>query len=281
MSVRYTFSAFADEAAPGIQDQIAALVASGIGAIDVRSVDGVNVLAMSDRALDETRAACDEAGITVQSVGSPVNKVVFSHLTMSEETAKLSQAIRAAKTLGTKRIRVFTPEVPPSQGKAAWAELRPLMETMIKMAADEDMLLLHENDAHYFGAFPAHAEILFGEFGGPHFKAAFDFANTVLIGFRPMRDWFPWLLPYLDTVHIKDAVELDHTVVAAGEGDGQVGETLKFLFGQGWRGALTLEPHLQAAGPLGGFSGPELFAHAAARMRAVAEESVAETMSQE
>ncbi|MHB8636997.1 MAG: sugar phosphate isomerase/epimerase family protein [Fimbriimonadaceae bacterium] len=269
----FPLSAFGDEAGSSAQEQVDALVKSGLHGLDVRSVDGVNVLAMTDEALMATREACEAHGRHVQAVGSPINKVAFSHSTLNDETQKLAGAIKAAKILGTRRIRIFTPETPPNQGPAAWAELKPVMETMVSMAADADVVLIHENDGHYYGAFPAHAKRLFEAIGGPHFRAAFDFANTVLIGFRPMRDWFPWLLPHLDTLHIKDAVESEHQVVAAGEGDGQLVETLRFLVSQNWHGPLTLEPHLKAAGPLGGYSGPELFAYAAERMKAVVAEA--------
>lgn len=265
----FPLSAFGDEAGASALDQVDALVKCGIHGLDVRNVDGVNVLALTEDALKATRETCEGKGRVVQAVGSPINKVQFSHTTLADESAKLIQAIKAAAILGTRRIRIFTPETPPHQGPAAWAELKPVMEEMVRIAADADVVLIHENDGHYYGAFPEHAKRLFGEIGGPHFRAAFDFANTVLIGFRPMRDWFPWLLPHLDTLHIKDAVEGDHKVVAAGDGDGQLVETIKFLMSQGWHGPLTLEPHLQAAGPLGGYSGPELFAHAAAKLKAV------------
>ncbi len=269
----FPLSAFGDEAGATIQEQVDALVATGIRGLDVRSVDGVNVLKLTDGALHATREACEKAGRHVQAVGSPINKVEFSHNTLAEETAKLTQAINAAKILGTRRIRIFTPETPPHQGLAAWAELLPVMKTMVSMAVDADVVLVHENDARYFGAYPDHAKPLFEDLGCDNFKAAFDFANTVLIGFRPMRDWFPWLLPHLDTIHIKDAIEADRQVVPAGEGDGELVATMRFLISQNWHGPLTLEPHLKAAGPLGGFSGPELFAHAAERMKAVVVEA--------
>ena len=269
----FALSAFGDEAGSSVKEQVGALVKSGLQGLDVRSVDDVNVLAMTEDALRATREACEGAGRTIQAVGSPINKVHFSHSTLADETGKLSRAIKAAKILGTRRIRIFTPETPPHQGPAAWAELKPVMDVMVSMATDADVVLIHENDGHYYGAFPEHAKRLFGEIGGPHFKAAFDFANTVLIGFRPMRDWFPWLLPHLDTLHIKDAVEAEHQVVAAGLGDGQLVDTLRFLISQNWHGPLTLEPHLKAAGPLGGYSGPELFAYAAERMKAVVAEA--------
>ena len=224
----FPLSAFGDEAAADADEQIAALVNSGLQGLDVRSVDGINVLAMTEEALHATREACEASGRYVQAVGSPVNKVPFSHTTLAEETEKLGRAIKAAKILGTRRIRIFTPETPPHQGPAAWAELKPVMDTMVSMAVDADVVLIHENDGHYFGAFPTHARRLFDEIGGPNFKAAFDFANTVLIGFRPMRDWFPWILPHLDTLHIKDAIEAEHSIVPAGEGDGELVETMKF-----------------------------------------------------
>jgi sugar phosphate isomerase/epimerase len=48
-------------------------------------------------------------------------------------------------------------------------------------------------------------------------------------------------------------------VVPAGQGDGQVRETLAALRDSGFDGYLSLEPHLATAGSFGGFSGPDLF----------------------
>jgi sugar phosphate isomerase/epimerase len=131
------------------------------------------------------------------------------------------------------------------------------MSDQRRLAQDMGVTLIHENDGRYWGAYPENAKRLFEDLGSDNFKACFDFANTVLLGFRPMEDWFPWLLPYLDTIHIKDAK--DGKVVASGEGDGQIEETMRWLITQGWSGPLTMEPHLSAAGPYGGFSGEQLF----------------------
>ena len=88
-----------------------------------------------------------------------------------------------------------------------------------------------------------------------------------------MSDWFPWVLPYLDTLHIKDAIEADHKIVPAGEGDGELLDAFNWLVSQGWSGPLTIEPHLAAAGPRGGFSGEELFEVAVVALRKVAGEA--------
>jgi len=65
--------------------------------------------------------------------------------------------------------------------------------------------------------------------------------------------------------------------VPAGRGDGQLAQTMRFLAERGWSGPLTLEPHLKAAGPFGGFSGPELFGAAAMALRETAATAGVET----
>jgi sugar phosphate isomerase/epimerase len=51
--------------------------------------------------------------------------------------------------------------------------------------------------------------------------------------------------------------------VPAGEGDGEWRQTLAALRDSNFTGLCSLEPHLAAAGPSAGFSGPALFRRAA------------------
>src|SRR6516164_644936 len=84
------------------------------------------------------------------------------------------------------------------------------------------------------------------------------------------------LRPHLEYVQVKDAVLATGTVVPAGDGDGEVRETIRALHADGFDGFFSLEPHLSAAGPLGGFSGAELFATAhAAFTRLLDDEGIA------
>jgi sugar phosphate isomerase/epimerase len=71
------------------------------------------------------------------------------------------------------------------------------------------------------------------------------------------------LRPYIEYVHVKDALSGSDRVVPAGEGDGQLPETLSALRASGFDGFFSLEPHLASAGTYSGFSGPELFRKAA------------------
>jgi sugar phosphate isomerase/epimerase len=66
---------------------------------------------------------------------------------------------------------------------------------------------------------------------------------------------------------VKDARAATGQVTPAGEGDGQLVETLTALRDDGYTGFASLEPHLADTHALGGFSGPAAFGRAARAFR--------------
>jgi sugar phosphate isomerase/epimerase len=252
-------SGFTDEISADLSAQLDGAVALGLGAVDIRSVDGINVLSLTDEQLATVRDGAHRRELAIACVGSPVNKVPLTPADRDREREKLGRALHAADVLGTDRVRIFTPEATPSHDPDAWPRVEDWMAEQVAMAKTANKILLHENDGRFWGAYPDQAQKLFQRFGGPNFRLAFDFANTVLLGYRPVEDWLGWMVPYLDTLHIKDADRASGQVVPPGQGEGRLLETFTSLAGQGWQGTLTLEPHLKAAGPYGGFSGFDLF----------------------
>ena len=269
MAQEFVLTGFADEISPDLQTQVQTLVKLGVKGLDLRSVDGINVLDLTPSDLSRVHDLCEENGIHVQSIGSPVNKVPYDVMNAATEMDRLRRAARAANLIHVKRIRIFTPEAPEDQHDAMASNVIAWMSEQRRIAEGEGVILLHENDAKFWGAYPANAKRLFEALGNGSFRAAFDFANTTLLGFDAMTDWFPWLLPYLDTIHIKDARKSEGKVVPAGQGDGNIADTLKYLIAEEWSGPLTLEPHLQSAGVYGGYSGEALFEVATSALREV------------
>ena len=92
----------------------------------------------------------------------------------------------------------------------------------------------------------------------PKLRTAFDFANFVEAGEDPLDNW-PLLKPYTVHIHVKDCRKSDGKMVPAGEGNGNIGPILKDAYASGYRGFLTMEPHLSQGGQFSGFTGPKLF----------------------
>jgi sugar phosphate isomerase/epimerase len=80
------------------------------------------------------------------------------------------------------------------------------------------------------------------------------------------------LRPHLVYLQVKDAVAATGVVVPAGEGDGELRETLTALRDDGYTGFASLEPHLADQHALGGFSGPYEFGRAARAFAALTTE---------
>jgi sugar phosphate isomerase/epimerase len=80
---------------------------------------------------------------------------------------------------------------------------------------------------------------------------------------RPFTDGYAMLRPYLEYLQVKDALADSGEVVPAGEGDGELRETVAALRDSGYAGFASLEPHLAIQHSMGGFSGPAAFGRAA------------------
>ena len=252
----FILSAFGDEADADLAKQIDVLASEGVRHLEFRAAWGRNILDLDREQLAAAVALLRERDFHVSAIGSPIGK---SNLTLPREyeMERLERAIVAAEALDTPLIRVFSFYIPEGQAAEHREEVLGRMAALAGRAAEAGMTLVHENEREIYGDIPERCADLMRTVGSPALRNAFDAANFVQVGVRPMDEGWPLLAGYTNHIHIKDAVFADKSVRAAGEGDGQVPELLQALADQGYEGFLTVEPHLKVAGPFGGFSGEE------------------------
>jgi len=258
-SVAWTLSGFGDEIDPDPAVQVAVLQALGARHIEVRSAWGTNVVDLDDEQLSTLAAFLTRSGMAVSAVASPIGKVDVA-LDPALEVARLRRVIRVAHALKTPNIRVFSfyraDGVPVESIRD---DVLTRMRLLADLAEKEGVVLLHENEKDIYGDTPERVLDLVESVGSPALRLAWDNANFVQVGVKPFTDGYAMLRPYLDYLQVKDAVAATGTVVPAGQGDGQLVETLTALRDDGYTGYASLEPHLSSAHELGGFSGPEAF----------------------
>lgn len=260
---RWTLSGFGDEIDTDPRVQIAVLKALGAAHIEVRSAWGVNVVDLDDEQVAGLAGLLRGQGMGVSAVASPIGKVDVA-LDPQHEVARLRRVIRVAHALGTPNIRVFS--FFRAEGVSA-EEVRDDVLVRMRLLAEEaereGVVLLHENEKAIFGDVPERILDLVESVGSPALRLAWDNANFVQVGVRPFAEAYEPLRPYVDYLQIKDAVAATGAVVPAGEGDGELFESLRAFRDSGYSGFASLEPHLDEAFELGGFSGPEAFGRAA------------------
>ena len=230
--------AFADEASSELAGQIAALKRNGISQLEIRGVNGKNIKDLSRDEVKAVKAALDEAGISVWSIGSPIGKISLAD-DFDAHVEDFKKILEAADILGARNIRMFS--FFPAEGMreeevkdAVYARVSVLLSLTPKY-----ITLCHENEKEIFGENTENCLWLHRTF--PRLRAVFDPANFVQCGVDTAKAWEA-LRAYVDYLHIKDAVS-DGTVVPAGMGIGNVPAIVGDYLARGGD-VMTLEPHL-------------------------------------
>jgi 3-dehydroshikimate dehydratase len=264
-------SGFADEISPDLDQQIATCKKLGITHFELRGVDGKNVLAFDDAMRRAVKAKLDAAGLGVVSIGSPCGKQPIDKprdfLLDQFKTAR-----DAAAFFGAPFIRVFSFYPEGGEGKGPVEPIRDrvidLLHAQCELLAGSDIVMVHENEKGIYGDIGPRCVDLMTSINHPRLRTAFDFANFIQSGQDPLETW-PVLRPYTVHIHIKDAIRGTGEVVPAGKGDGKIAEIIKDAYANGYRGFLSLEPHLKLAAHSHGETGPELFETAVSALRDV------------
>lgn len=242
---KFILSAFSDEAAAPLAEQIEALHEAGITCMEPRFVDGKGILDLSDEELSAMKAMLDEAGIGLSSIGSPIGKYDIT-ADFEPHFEKFKHACEVAKKLGTPRIRLFSFFIPAGEAPAKYRdEVIARMTRMQEYAAAEGLILCHENEAKIYGEQPAEVRDLLAAV--PGLRAIWDAANYILRGADPIEGYLA-SAERIEYCHIKDAIVYDKgIIVPAGEGEGCMKDILTRLSDATDATVyLTLEPHLNA-----------------------------------
>ena len=262
--------AFADEISPDLDEQVRVCRACGVPRLELRSVNGINVLDFDRDLRERVRSTLRDAGMSVACIGSPIGKVKVSE-PWDAHFDRFKIAVELAEFFAARMIRLFSYYPSDEGGEAARHrdEVMRRMRAKVEYVRDRDIILVHENESHIFGERGAACLELMRTIDSPKLRCAFDFANFIVgPGERPRDNW-PMLKPYTAHFHVKDARLADRAIVPADEGDGEIGAILADAYRSGYRGLVSLEPHLSAAGQFSGFSGPQLFTRAVEALRDV------------
>ncbi|MBZ0291831.1 MAG: sugar phosphate isomerase/epimerase [Anaerolineae bacterium] len=265
-------SAFGDEIATDLETQLKTLNELAIHHLEFRAAWGVNVLYLSDEQVAQVRQLCDDAGVTVSCIGSPLGKSPIED-PIEKELGNMRRILEVADQLGTKNIRIFSFYPPDTSTNAHYDQYVDEAADRLRqmVAAAEGFNLLLENEKEIVTDTPERCYAVLSQVEGLGF--IWDPANFVQCGVADQIDLY-WdnLSPFIQYIHIKDALLEGGKVTVAGAGDGQVKKLLTQLRDTGYDGVLALEPHLVVAGHSSGFSGVDGITQAVGALRGLLEE---------
>jgi sugar phosphate isomerase/epimerase len=254
-------SGFADEAADGIDGQIAVTRALGWPCIEARNIDGVNIHDMPDAAFEEVRRKLDAAGIGINCFGSSIaNWSKSVDEPFAETLATVERAIRRMRALEVPLVRIMSYAIlRDADGRALpdqkTAERFLRLNEICGRFLDAGITPVHENCMNYGGMSWEHSLEMLAAVPGlklvydtgnpgitPDFRKPFPYPN------QDARECYDKLRQYAVHVHIKDGVRDPATgeerFFFPDEGVCAVGETLDDLIASGYDGDFSIEPHM-------------------------------------
>jgi sugar phosphate isomerase/epimerase len=268
-------SAFADEVSEELREQAKYLSDEGVRYIELRLVNKKNIVELNKAELHEAKKLIEDFGLKVSAIGSPIGKVGLDE-PFGPHLDKFRHAVELALFFQTPFLRIFSYYAPRGENIDGYRdEVIERMRAKVDIVKDIDVILVHENERGIYGHSAENCVELIETVGSPKLRLAYDPANFVTgdgITDNITSCW-PLMKPYVVHVHIKDWKVGADVGSIPGEGDGQIKELLGELAVSGYEGFVTMEPHLQAGGQFGGFTGHELFSKAIAAVRKISQQA--------
>ena len=238
----FIFSAFADEAGKTLAEQLEALKANGMTLIEPRGLDEGNISGFSAEQCKKVRAVLDEHGVGLSAIGSGYGKIRITD-DFSPHFEQFCQGVENARILGTDKIRMFSFYIPEGERPEDYRdEVFARLEKMADYARLHGVWCCHENEKGIYGDTLERCLDILTTFEGK-IRGVFDPANFIQCGVKPLPA-YKALAPYIEYMHVKDALFADGTVVPPGKGDAELPAILRAYAENGGR-ILTLEPHLK------------------------------------
>jgi sugar phosphate isomerase/epimerase len=224
-----TICLITDEVSPALDEGVAFARAEDIGTVDLRVVDGRNVLALSRGELADAARRIRTAGLRVSCICTPLLK--WSPPGKSARTSGdqfgfelgdraprevFEQAFATAEILGARNLRIFSYL---AYDGYRLDDLREPIDALLALAERYDMKLHVENEGVCNIAGFAGLEALVSAYRHPRLRALPDIANAFIRAMPPTALDLDRLLPFSDVLHIKDYSRAAHHCVAVGDGD--------------------------------------------------------------
>lgn len=194
---QFTLSAFGDEIAEDVDEQLRVLHDLHIGYLELRSAWGTNVLELTDAEVGRLIERCEAHSIRVSCIGSPIGKSSIDG-PIERVVDDFERITDIAKMVGTDRVRVFSfyPESDGLQAERVEESIARL-RVMTKVAVERNVVLLLENEGGLVGDTPERCRALVEGVDSPHLRYVWDTGNYPQMGFaRSVDIGWPLLAEY-------------------------------------------------------------------------------------
>ena len=254
-------SVITDEISQDFERSLDVMLEYGVRAAELRGLWGTNIADLDGDQVKRAKAVLAQRGMHVSCLATPFFKCELNaddavvagrmHLAKARGYGEQLEVLRLCADLahefGTSLIRVFSFWRRGELTPAVEAQIVDAFAEPLKVAEQEGITLLLENEHACFIGTGAEVARVLSEIDSPHARAVWDPGNALLAGEIPYPAGYEAICPFIAHVHVKDAVlkssgeGFDWAVI--GEGDVDYVGQFDALRKDGYSGYISLETH--------------------------------------
>ncbi len=251
----FQFTGFADEAEKSLDGQISTLKEVGWSAIELRLIDGKNVVDQSDDEWARTWDTLQQEGIEVVGFGGQIanwaRPITSDFQVDIDELKRVAPRMRQANTKFLRTMSYPNDADSPLEREAWLAEAVRRFKELAVIAETEGVILAHENCSG-IGADPEGYLELVEAVNSPALQLIFDTGNNSLHANSTDATWdyYEKCRDQITHVHIKCAKagpDGKEFVTCHVDEDPVQRKIIQDLKDTGYNGWLSIEPHIKAA----------------------------------
>jgi sugar phosphate isomerase/epimerase len=185
MTATFFLSAFGDEISNELTEQLETLTQLNIHGLDLRNALGKNVADMDAGDAQRVKGLCQQYGVRVECLGSPVGKSPLSE-PIQFELDRLERLVQVGNVLGVRRVRIFSFYPPDTSTNQHYdhhvPETADRLGTLAKLAGQEGFTLVLENEKDIVTDTPERCLAVLQAVNSKALRFAWDPANFVQVG---------------------------------------------------------------------------------------------------
>lgn len=236
-----------DEATQNFEEAVLLAKTNGLDGMELRSIENRGIEEIPTMVLKTWKKRMEEEGLEISNIAGSFLKCVYSEKCMKPELDKLQRLCDAADVFSCRTIRGFC-FLAPEKGAIEPQHLVPWFDRAAQILKNRGKKLLLEADPSVNTSNHRRLAELLKLLDPMLFGAIYDPGNDLFdpLGEKPFPEGYEAVRPYLQHIHIKDAVydrNLEPVCVAPGNGLVGYRNLLKRLKEDSYNGWLSLEPH--------------------------------------
>ena len=239
-------SGISDEAGKSLHEQIRTHNKLGWHYIELRSIDGTPIDALTSEQFSQTAHVLRKAKLSVNCIASRLGNWQRSvDFDLTTEELELKKIAEFCHLVNCRQVRIMS-YLNNDYPKHIWQEKAiERVAHLVSVAEELSLTLVHENCSGWGGFSIANMVTLVRIINSPALAILYDVGNGLAYGYDSL-ELLTAVLPWVQHVHIKDGIRNGNHVsyTFPGQGDAKVAECLRYLVEHDYQGLFSIEPHI-------------------------------------